>query len=129
MDFLSKKFNNNEQQFYEVIFSYLIISYIRIANGYVLGDVENKEFLISTNEYKYLKDTINSLESTVEVKFNTMELLLLADYLLGLTSYTYNTKIFKNWVDIKMVIKEIIYQVDSKTLQILEMMIFYYLVY
>ena len=94
---------------------YLIISYIRIANGYVLGDVENKEFLISTNEYKYLKDTINSLESTVEVKFNTMELLLLADYLLGLTSYTYNTKIFKNWVDIKMVIKEIIYQVDSKT--------------
>ncbi len=115
VDFLSKKFNNNEQQFYEVIFSYLIISYIRIANGYVLGDVENKEFLISTNEYKYLKDTINSLESTVEVKFNTMELLLLADYLLGLTSYTYNTKIFKNWVDIKMVIKEIIYQVDSKT--------------
>ena len=40
---------------------------------------------------------------------------MLADYLLGLTSYTYNTKIFKNWVDIKMVIKEIIYQVDSKT--------------
>lgn len=111
---LSHDFNNSTQQFYEVIFSYLIISYIRIKSGNMILKLNNKEFLNSTKEYKYLATTIEQLESTLEIKIRNEELSCLADHLLGLTSYAYNTTIFENWVETKMVVKDIIDYVGEK---------------
>ena len=112
---LSKEFNNATQQFYEVIFSYLIISYIRIKNGNIILKLSNKEFLNSTREYKYLAETIEELENSLGIDIKNEELSCLADHLLGLTSYAYNTTIFENWVETKMVVKDIIDYVGDKS--------------
>lgn len=107
VDTLSEKFKNNNK-FYELIFSYIIISYIRVKDEKRIEFIENKSFLKSTAEYEYIADNIQSLENSLNIKYDELEILMLTDYVLGTISYAYNTLIFENWIEIRILVKEII---------------------
>lgn len=106
-------FKNNDNKLYNIIFPYLIISYLRIVNGNEIQDIQNRSFLKSTAEYKYLADIIRLLENSLSISISELELLMLVDYVLGCLSYTYNTSIFEYWIEIGILVKEIIEYVDD----------------
>ncbi|MGF7059458.1 BglG family transcription antiterminator [Brassicibacter mesophilus] len=106
---LGTSFDIKDSKFYELIFAYLIISYLRIKKGYKVKSISNKAFLKSTSEYKRLLNIIDSMKNIREEN----EILMLTDYILGFVSYEYNTLIFENWIKITILIKEIISFVDK----------------
>lgn len=110
---ISEKLENKNNDFYEYIFSYIVISYMRIKQGFQIEEVANQLFLKSTKEYKILDEKIKNLEDHLGIKYSEQEKLVLTDYILGGYSYEYNTSIFENWIEIKLLTKNIINEVNE----------------
>lgn len=110
---ISEKLDNRNNNFYEYIFSYIVISYMRMKKGFQIEEVSNILFLKSTKEYEIVNEKIKILEDYLFLKYTKQEKLALTDYILGGYSYEYNTSIFENWIEIKLLIKNIISEVNE----------------
>ena len=110
---ISEKLDNRNNNFYEYIFSYIVISYMRMKKGFQIEEVSNILFLKSTKEYEIVNEKIKILEDYLFLKYTEQEKLVLTDYILGGYSYEYNTSIFENWIEIKLLIKNIINEVNE----------------
>jgi mannitol operon transcriptional antiterminator len=111
---ISKDLKNKDNNFYEYFFSYMVISVLRIKQKKHILNVENKKFLESIDEYKMISKDIKTLEENIGVKYEKNEKMILADYMLGFHSYAYNTLIFEKWLEIELLVKELIKDVSSQ---------------
>lgn len=105
-------FKNKDNNFYEFVFSYLFISILRIKQNILIENVENKNFLKNIPEYNTVSSKIKNLEKAFSIKYNENEKLQLTDYILGFVSYTYNTSIFENWIEVGVLVKNLINKVN-----------------
>ncbi|MCP1223996.1 transcription antiterminator [Sebaldella sp. S0638] len=112
---ISKDLKNKDNNFYEYFFSYMVISFLRIKQKKTITNVENKKFLQSIEEYKMISNDIGALEDSLGIKYGKNERMILADYMLGFHSYAYNTLIFEKWLEIELLVKELIKNVSSQT--------------
>lgn len=117
-DFLNKiseEIENRDNNFYEYIFSYLIAAYMRMKRGYFIENIKNKSFLKNTKEYDLVSKQTVMLEKSFGVSYGENEILQLVDCILGFISYGYNTTTFENWIEIKLLVQEIISEVNNYT--------------
>ena len=112
---ISEEIENRDNNFYEYIFSYLIVAYMRIRRGHFIENIKNKSFLKNTKEYSLVSEQIRTLEKSFKITYGENEILQLVDYILGFISYGYNTSIFENWIEIKLLVQEIIGEVNNYT--------------
>ena len=112
---ISEEIENKDNNFYEYIFSYLIVAYMRIRRGHLIENMKNKSFLKNTNEYILVSGQIKILEKSFGITYAENEVLQLVDYILGFISYGYNTSIFESWIEIKLLVQEIISEVNNYT--------------
>ena len=112
---ISKDLKNKDNNFYEYFFSYMVISFLRIKQKKSVINVENKKFLQSIEEYRMISKDIGALEESLGIKYAKNERMILADYMLGFHSYAYNTLIFEKWLEIELLVKELIKNVSSQT--------------
>ena len=112
---ISEDIENKDSNFYEYIFSYLIVAYMRIRRGYLIENIKNKSFLKNTNEYILVSEQIKILEKSFGITYAENEVFQLVDYILGFISYGYNTSIFESWIEIKLLVQEIISEVNNYT--------------
>jgi len=105
-----------KNEFYDFFYSYMIISIFRIKSGKrIVSKILNEEFLRSTKEYGIIEKYINIVEKENKIIFNENERLHLSDYLIGFFSYSYNTKIFEKWIEVNLIIKNMIYKLEKET--------------
>ena len=99
-----------KNEFYDFFYSYMIISIFRIKSGKrIVSKILNEEFLRSTKEYGIIEKYINIVEKENKIIFNENERLHLSD------SYSYNTKIFEKWIEVNLIIKNMIYKLEKET--------------
>ena len=105
-----------KNEFYDFFYSYMIISIFSIKSGKrIVSKILNEEFLRSTKEYGIIEKYINIVEKENKIIFNENERLHLSDYLIGFFSYSYNTKIFEKWIEVNLIIKNMIYKLEKET--------------
>lgn len=105
-----------KNEFYDFFYSYMIISIFRIKSGKrIVSKILNEEFLRSTKEYGIIEKYINIVEKENKIIFNENERLHLSDYLIVFFSYSYNTKIFEKWIEVNLIIKNMIYKLEKET--------------
>lgn len=98
---------------YSFFYLYIITAILRIRLGKEIRQENiNKEFLKSTKEYNLISNTIGILDMKV---FNENEILQLVDYFIGFSSYSYNTKIFEKWIEVNLIIKNMISDLEKET--------------
>jgi mannitol operon transcriptional antiterminator len=110
---ITKIFNNTDNNFYEFIFSYIVISILRIREKRELYYIKNKNFLENIEEYRIITEQLTFLENSLNIKFSKVEKLQLTDYILGFVSYSYNTSVLENWIEIEIFVKDLIALVNS----------------
>ena len=105
-----------KNEFYDFFYSYMIISIFRIKSGKrIVSKILNEEFLRSTKEYGIIEKYINIVEKENKIIFNENERLHLSYYLIVFFSYSYNTKIFEKWIEVNLIIKNMIYKLEKET--------------
>lgn len=53
------------------------------------------------------------MESSLGIRFSKVEKLQLTDYILGFVSYSYNTSVLENWIEIEIFVKDLIALVNE----------------
>ncbi|BBM35342.1 PTS sugar transporter subunit IIA [Pseudoleptotrichia goodfellowii] len=104
-----------KSEFYDFFYSYMLVSILRISSGKSLSTrILNANFLKNTKEYEIITKYISILEKNNKIIFNENEKLQLTDYLIGFFSYSYNTKIFEKWIEVNLIIKNMIYKMEKE---------------
>lgn len=93
---------------YRVIKCYLKILIYRAKNSFFLKEIKNENFLKKTEEYKIVKSLIDELGEYYNLKINEIECLRILDFILGSHTYNYKTSYFENWIEIELLVKQII---------------------
>ena len=106
-------FKNTDNAFYEFIFAYIIITILRVKENRSLCDIKNENFLENIEEYHIITEQAESLESSLGIRFSKVEKLQLTDYILGFVSYSYNTSVLENWIEIEIFVKDLIALVNE----------------
>ena len=106
--------NLKSNELYKTFYMYLIITIQRIKTNNLILKNENSNFLKTTQEFKKINKEIVFLEKNLGILFDENEKLQIADFLIGLFSYSYNTSIFDVWIKVNMFIKEMIKNVGEK---------------
>lgn len=104
----------NYNKFYDLIYSYILITCIRIKNSKSIG-IQNESFLKLTQEYNYIKNNIFMLEKAFDIKFSKDEIINLTNVIIGIMSNLYNNYTYKNTLNLKILLKEMIENISKKT--------------
>ena len=110
---MTSVFKNTDNTFYEFIFSYIAVIILRIREKRGLHDIENENFLENIDEYRIISEQAEFLENSLNIKFTKVEKLQLTDYILGFVSYSYNTSVLENWIEIEIFVKDLIALVNE----------------
>lgn len=106
---------------YIILKNYIFIMVDRIFKDYIIKNTKNNEnFYNNTREYYYLKENRKILENHFKIKINTHELIKLTDYFLGSNSYSLTNDFYKNWIEIEILVKEIIKNFGEYTSPVIE---------
>ncbi|MBC2854967.1 transcription antiterminator [Cetobacterium sp. 2A] len=118
-----KRFINYCQKLIEIIISDeahdIIVNYLKISlymnkKGYTIESIKNEKFLSETKEYKCIKKGSPILEEWYEVEFSKFEYLKITDYFLGSNTYNLNYSYYDNWVEIEVIVKNMIQEFSDK---------------
>ncbi|MGL6063510.1 MAG: BglG family transcription antiterminator [Fusobacteriaceae bacterium] len=99
---------------YDIIFKYLKISLYMSKKGYAIVNIKNEFFLSQTKEYKAVKKSSPIFEEWYGIEFSKFEYLKITDYFLGSNTYNLNYSYYDNWVEIEIIVKEIILQFNKE---------------
>lgn len=99
---------------YEIILSYLMIMIYRIRRGEFLEKVQNKNFLMGTQEYSRINRGIGILEANARINLSEEEILKITDYFLGSHTYNFNYSYYENWVEVEILVKNLIEKFNEK---------------
>ncbi|MGL6114261.1 MAG: BglG family transcription antiterminator [Cetobacterium sp.] len=93
---------------YKIIVNYLKIAlYMNIKNC-PLKNIKNEKFLSETKEFKCIIRASSILEEWYGIDLNEIEYLKITDYFLGSNTYNIKYSYYENWVEIEILLKEII---------------------
>lgn len=98
---------------YKIIINYLKISLYMNMKGYKLNEIKNEKFLLETKEYRCIKKASSILEEWYEIELQEKEYLKITDYFLGSNTYNLNYSYYDNWVEIEVMLKEMILEFNS----------------
>lgn len=99
---------------YDIILNYLKISLYMNKKGYTINNIKNEKFLSETKEFKCIKKSSPIFEEWYEVEFSKFEYLKITDYFLGSNTYNLNYSYYDNWVEMELIVKEMIYEFNSE---------------
>ena len=111
--FLDKIIDKKENgRIYSFFYLYIMIAILRVKLGKKLEEENvNKEFLKGTEEYDIIDRNIGIL---CDGSFSENEKLQLVDYFIGFSSYSYNTEIFEKWIEVNLIIKNMISDLEKE---------------
>lgn len=98
---------------YKIIINYLRISLYMNIKNYRLTEIKNEKFLSETKEYRCIKKAASILEEWYEIELDEKEYLKITDYFLGSNTYNLNYSYYDNWVEIEIMLKEMILDFNS----------------
>ncbi|MGL5427598.1 MAG: BglG family transcription antiterminator, partial [Cetobacterium sp.] len=98
---------------YKIIINYLRISLYMNTKNYKLIEIKNEKFLSETKEYRCIKKAASILEEWYEIELEEKEYLKITDYFLGSNTYNLNYSYYDNWVEIEIMLKEMIVDFNS----------------
>lgn len=98
---------------YKIIINYLRISLYMNIKNHRLTEIKNERFLSETKEYRCIKKAASILEEWYEIELDEKEYLKITDYFLGSNTYNLNYSYYDNWVEIEIMLKEMILDFDS----------------
>lgn len=98
---------------YKIIINYLRISLYMNIKNHRLTEIKNEKFLSETKEYRCIKKAASILEEWYEVELDEKEYLKITDYFLGSNTYNLNYSYYDNWVEIEIMLKEMILDFDN----------------
>lgn len=98
---------------YKIIINYLRIGLYMNMRGYRLNEIKNEKFLSETKEYRCIKKASSILEEWYEIELHEKEYLKITDYFLGSNTYNLNYSYYDNWVEIEVMLKEMILDFNS----------------
>lgn len=110
---LLEETNNKEQNYYNEIWLYTMVSYLRVKQGAVIDSIDNEEFLKNSEHYKWINQYLDDIEKVLGVTYKKEERLYFVDYLLGVLNPNYNVDILENWVDVILLTKQMIKDVAN----------------
>lgn len=99
---------------HDIILNYLKISLYMNKKGYTIESIKNEKFLSETKEYRRIQKGSPILEEWYEIEFSKFEYLKLTDYFLGSNTYNLNYSYYDNWVEIEVVVKDMIQEFNEK---------------
>ncbi|MGL5123715.1 MAG: BglG family transcription antiterminator [Fusobacteriaceae bacterium] len=99
---------------YDIIFKYLKISLYMSKRSYIIESIKNEIFLSQTKEYKAVKKSSPILEEWYEIELSRFEYLKITDYFLGSNTYNLNYSYYDNWVEMEIIIKELILEFNKE---------------
>ncbi|WP_297599272.1 BglG family transcription antiterminator [uncultured Cetobacterium sp.] len=99
---------------HDIILNYLKISLYMNKKGYTIESIKNEKFLSETKEYRCIQKGSPILEEWYEIEFSKFEYLKLTDYFLGSNTYNLNYSYYDNWVEIEVVVKDMIQEFNEK---------------
>mgnify|MGYP003531523038 CR=1 FL=1 len=99
---------------HEVLVLYMILMIKRIKNeNYIDVNKVFNEYLLLTREYEVISDSINSIESKYKIVIHKNEVLKIVDHLLGSHTYNFDYSFYENWVEIEILVRKIIGEVNK----------------
>lgn len=110
---LLEETNNKEQNYYDEIWVYTMVSYLRVKQGTLIDNMENEEFLKNSEYYLNINKYLDSIESVLNINYSMEERLYFVDYLIGILNHNYNVDILENWVDVVLLSKQMIKEVSD----------------
>lgn len=117
-DFIENILNeleNENTNCFSPIWLYIIISYLRIKEKNLIANIDNKELLEESKEFQIISNKIKALEEVLDIKYSEEEILALTAYIQGLVSDKVNAQVYENWLDIVLIVKDILNIVSNYT--------------
>ncbi len=99
---------------YKIITNYLKIVILMNQKGFYLDKIKNENFLLETKEYKCVFKSSPLLEANYEIELPYFEYLKITDYFLGSHTYNLNYSYYDNWVEMELIVKDMILAFNSK---------------
>lgn len=93
---------------YSTISNYISIMIERIKKDKGVHFQPNEKFFSETDEFENIAKALPLLEATYNIKISRHELIKLTDYFLGSHIYKSDSEFFGNWIEIELLIKNII---------------------
>lgn len=111
---LIRVINNKKQNYFNEIWIEIVISYLRLKQGFTIKEqIKDEGFIENSDYYKDLNNFMNSLEDTLDINYSKEERYYFIKKLIGILNNTYDVHILKNWIKIVIIIKKMIKNVSN----------------
>ena len=99
---------NLNGRLYFIVLTYIMIVLIRIEQGKVLTNLNLEEYLylMEFGEYKKVEENISILSENI--KDNKYEILMLTDFIVGMTFKDTNRVTFNRWLELRIIVQNFI---------------------
>ncbi len=99
---------------YDIILKYITLVIYFNKNDNKIKNIKNSNFLENTKEYEAIIQSKALLEGFYEMEFSKEEYLKITDYFLGSHTYNITYSYYENWVEIEIMVKSFIEQVNKE---------------
>lgn len=99
---------------YTIITAYVMVILFGVKKGRSISQVKNENFLRNTSEYQSLLKGIGILEANFDLDIQEVEILKITDYFLGSHTYNFDHSYYKNWVEVEVMVKNLIERFNSR---------------
>ena len=99
---------------YKILTLYLLIMIKRVKEKKVLKEINNPNFITSSDEFKIISVIVNQLENSFDVKLSNQEIMAFSEYVLGSHSYNFDYSYYENWIQLEILVNKLIIDINSK---------------
>ncbi|MBP9479075.1 MAG: transcription antiterminator [Sebaldella sp.] len=99
---------------YKILTLYLMIMIKRVKEKKVLKEINNPNFITSSDEFKIISVIVNQLENSFDVKLNNQEIMAFSEYVLGSHSYNFDYSYYENWIQLEILVNKLVIDINSK---------------
>ena len=99
---------------YKILTLYLMIMIKRVKEKKVLKEINNPNFITSSDEFKIISVIVNQLENSFDVKLSNQEIMAFSEYVLGSHSYNFDYSYYENWIQLEILVNKLIIDINSK---------------
>lgn len=99
---------------YKILTLYLMIMIKRVKEKRVLKEINNSNFITSSDEFKIISVIINNLEKKAGVKLNNQEIMAFSEYVLGSHSYNFDYSYYENWIQLEILVNKLVVDINAK---------------
>lgn len=99
---------------YKILTLYLMIMIKRVKEKKVLKEINNPNFITSSDEFKIISVIVNQLENSFDVKLSNQEIMAFSEYVLGSHSYNFDYSYYENWIQLEILVNKLVIDINSK---------------